>query len=146
MTEAAHSTRYQPPHTRPAVDAHPDTPARAPSYRLARYQGDPYRQLAAAVLLQATNDVRWYYQVGRPLDTQPLRVQEALAFLAYGLGSGKARGEKVGTLPGRGRRRQLVDVMLFHEASGQELLADFTEEQLAERIVRARTGSRRSTV
>ncbi|MCX6497183.1 MAG: hypothetical protein NTU93_00100, partial [Arthrobacter sp.] len=118
-----------------------DTPARPPSYRLARYQGDPYRQLAAAVLLQATNDVRWYYQAGRPLDTQPQRVQEALAFLAYGLGSGKARGEKVAL-----GRRHLVDVMLFHEASGQELLVDFTEEQLAERIVRARTGSRRSTV
>ena len=128
MTEATHSTRYRPPHTHPAVDAHPDTPARAPSYHLSRYQGDPYRQLAAAVLLNAVDQVRRSYRLDQPLAAQAAEVQAALVFLTHGLNDGH--------MARYGRQEVQPDV--YHTLSGQETLIEMPEERLAATICAAK--------
>ena len=126
MTTATHSTRYRPPHTGPAIDRHPDTPVRPATYHLGRYQGDPYRQLAAAVLLQATRVVRTGYHADRSLAAQVDEVREALNFLAHGLSGGtvtRVNGQE-------------VQPDVFHELAGQEALAEMDEERLAVMICR----------
>ena len=133
MTAIALPARRSPHRVWPAVDPHPDTPAARPHYARPGAAGDPYRQLCAVVMLTAVRDVRRGYQAGLPLASQPQDVQKALAFLAHGLGSGKAPADgKV--LVGRGRRAVAVEVTLIHEAAGQELLTEMDEEALAERI------------